>query len=55
MLRPRSGAVPSGSSARFADRLVSTDFSHGDFFTTIRHLRTVDGIPPDAFNWNVTP
>lgn len=45
------GKVP----APFADEFVSTDFSHGDFFSTMRYLKDVRGLLPDRFNWNVAP
>lgn len=41
--------------ARFADGFVSTDFSHGDFFSTIAQLRKTGGLLPDSLNWNVQP
>jgi len=39
--------------APFADGFVATDFSHGDFFSTIRHLKGTEGLLPGGFNWNV--
>lgn len=41
--------------AQFADGFLATDFSHGDFFSTMRYLKNAAGLLPDRFNWNVTP
>ena len=41
--------------AEFADGFVATDFSHGDFFSTIRHLKNTKGLLPGGFDWNVRP
>lgn len=41
--------------AHIADGFVSTDFSHGDFFSTMHYLKNAGGVLPVRFNWNVAP
>jgi pimeloyl-ACP methyl ester carboxylesterase len=41
--------------APFADGFASTNFSHGDFFSTMQYLKNTGRFLPEQFNWNVLP